>query len=309
MLLEDKNARVVICQPRRIAAKSLADRIRLVEPSIKDKVALRMGHGVREGENINTRVWFMTAGYLVRFLAGNSKFFDNITHLIIDEVHERSAETDLLCLLAKRLLSKNKSIRLILMSATVAADMYAQYFDMKQPPIFVGARCHDIKEYYIEDLDKLLNLSNREALSVHDIGEKCQALIKSNSAPNAHYMEKINDLAIQVVLSVVNERSSALIFVPGISSIVSIFEKVERLVIPGIKYKCVAIHSDIPFDDQMMAFDPVKAGEIKIIVATNAAESSLTLPDVDHVICTGEILSSFILSLFVLISHLIVCPS
>jgi HrpA-like RNA helicase len=58
--LEEENAKVVICQPRRIAAKSLADRIRATEPHLKDQVALRMGHGVRENENKNTRAWFMT---------------------------------------------------------------------------------------------------------------------------------------------------------------------------------------------------------------------------------------------------------
>ena len=52
-------------------------------------------------------------------------------------------------------------------------------------------------------------------------------------------------------------------------------------------YICLPIHSDVPFEEQMAAFDPPKEGEVKVIIATNAAESSLTLPDVDHVICLG----------------------
>lgn len=47
------------------------------------------------------------------------------------------------------------------------------------------------------------------------------------------------------------------------------------------------IHSDIPFEDQLSVFEAPKKGEVKVIIATNAAESSLTLPDVDHVICLG----------------------
>ena len=43
----------------------------------------------------------------------------------------------------------------------------------------------------------------------------------------------------------------------------------------------------MPFEEQMAAFEPAKKGEVKVIIATNAAESSLTLPDVDHVICLG----------------------
>ena len=284
--LEDEHAKIVICQPRRIAAKSLADRIRSTEPHLKDKIALRMGHGVREYENKHTRAWFMTTGYLVRYIANKASFFDDISHIIIDEVHERSAETDLLCLLARRLLQSNSSIRLILMSATVAAETYVDYFDVQEPPIFVGGRCFPIKEYYIEDLAEALCLSSKETKAISNIREKCLKM-RCNQAPNAHYVESLQKLAVQVALAVAREQSSVLIFVPGMADIVAIFEDIENIVRPGIKYRCIPIHGDVPFDEQMTAFDPLGKGEIKIIVATNAAESSLTLPDVDHVICTG----------------------
>jgi HrpA-like RNA helicase len=54
------------------------------------------------------------------------------------------------------------------------------------------------------------------------------------------------------------------------------------------QYKTIAIHSDIPEDEQAIAFEPCKPNEIKIIIATNAAESSLTLPDVDFLIDLGQ---------------------
>jgi len=63
----------------------------------------------------------VTTGYLVRFLAKNTKAFDDVTHLIIDEVHERSIDSDILCSLARRLLKTHPRIRLVLMSVTVAA--------------------------------------------------------------------------------------------------------------------------------------------------------------------------------------------
>ena len=91
-LLEEEGSSVVICQPRRIAAQSLVDRLQSIHPKLRNQVALRMGHGVRKYENKETRAWFMTTGYVVRLLASTcSSFFSKkkITHFIIDEVHER----------------------------------------------------------------------------------------------------------------------------------------------------------------------------------------------------------------------------
>ena len=56
---------------------------------------------------------------------------------------------------------------------------------------------------------------------------------------------------------------------------------------PGKKFTCLPIHSDIPFEDQILVFNRAASNEVKIVVATNAAESSVTLPDVDNVICLG----------------------
>ena len=110
--------RMIVSQPRRIAAKALAERVRSCEPDLADKIGLRMGHGIREYETHNTRAWFVTTGYVVRLLANHPSWFNSHTHLIIDEVHERSIDTDILCLLCRRLLQSHPTIRLVLMSAT-----------------------------------------------------------------------------------------------------------------------------------------------------------------------------------------------
>ena len=70
-------------------------------------------------------------------------------------------------------------------------------------------------------------------------------------------------------------------------SVVAITELVESVTMPGTRFTCIPIHSDIPFEDQMLVFSASKADEVKIVIATNAAESSLTLPEVDNVICLG----------------------
>ena len=80
-LSNQRPVKMFVSQPRRIAAKSLVNRIRSSEPEHAHEVALRMGHGVREYETKATRLWFVTTGYLVRLLANKPDEFIDHTHL------------------------------------------------------------------------------------------------------------------------------------------------------------------------------------------------------------------------------------
>jgi hypothetical protein len=80
-----RKVKLYMSQPRRIAAKGLVERVRQVEPDLRDQIALRMGHGVREYETKKTRAWFVTTGYLVRLMANNMQSLQGVSHLIIDE--------------------------------------------------------------------------------------------------------------------------------------------------------------------------------------------------------------------------------
>jgi len=278
--------KMIVSQPRRIAAKSLAERVRSCEPDLADKIALRMGHGLKEHETSKTRCWFVTTGYVVRLLANHPGWFDSHTHLVIDEVHERSVDTDILCLLCRRLLNSHPTIRLVLMSATLVAELYSQYFGSPHEPIHVGVRRYPIHEYFVEDLSELLSLSHKQSQMAKQIHDHCEN-IKCKAAPTAPFMEKIYKLATSIAASVGDTGSSVLIFVPGMADIEAITELIEGLRVSNVAFICQPIHSDIPFEDQLSVFDAPKKGEVKVIIATNAAESSLTLPDVDHVVCLG----------------------
>ena len=98
---DPRRARLFVSQPRRIAATTVMQRVKGALGSV---VGLRLGHGVRE-ESKDTRLWFCTAGYLKEYLAHNEDKAGKITHIIIDEVHERSIDTDLLCFFVRRLLT------------------------------------------------------------------------------------------------------------------------------------------------------------------------------------------------------------
>ena len=222
-----------------------------------------VGHGIREHETAATRAWFVTTGYVVRLLANHPSWFDSHTHLVIDEVHERSVDTDILCLLCRRLLQSHPTIRLILMSATMAAELYSQYFGSPQPPIHVGARRFKIKEYFVEDLKSLLSLPSKIAKHAHDVyteSERTRCL----SAPSSSHMDKLYHLATQITASVGSNGSSVLIFVPGMADIEAITELIEKLNLPLISFSCLPIHSDVPFEEQMAAFEPPAKGEVKV---------------------------------------------
>ena len=111
--------------------------------------------------------------------------------------------------------------------------------------------------------------------------------MKCKVTPSPSFMELLYPLVAHVVMVVGKPGSSVLVFVPGMNEIVAMTEAIEQLFVQGVKYSCLPIHSDIPFEDQLDAFQQPAADEVIIIIATNAAESSVTLPAVDCVVCTG----------------------
>jgi HrpA-like RNA helicase len=284
MLIRDVSlagrGKMMVAQPRRIAAHSLMQRAK--QDGLSDVVGMRMGHGVRE-EQRTTRLWYVTTGYLVRLCAHRPQTFADHTHLVIDEVHERSVDSDLLCMLARRLLEQHPQLKLILMSATVHTELYQQYFSSYDvgPSLFVGARRFPVRICHADDLMEL-GLPQRMQGVLNALFRACvpgQLDVPSSVAQHQH------TLACWLTRLVAKEGSAVLIFVSGLADIEALMEKFEEA--NAERYRCLPIHSDIPFEEQLAVFNPAAPGEVKVVIATNAAESSITLPDVDHVICFG----------------------
>ncbi|KAH8071535.1 hypothetical protein JL720_11420 [Aureococcus anophagefferens] len=286
MLLEaDKKAKMFVSQPRRIAARSLCDRVRETKGG---EVGLRLGHGERN-ETKRTRLWFCTTGYLVRLVASYPGALANHTHLIIDEVHERSVDTEILVLLARRLVESHPSLKLVLMSATVCVDLYAGYFDVDvaRAAIHVGARRYPVDIFYADDVAERLRLPRSAA------GKLAQETAPStpgrrDKTPNQSTQHKV---VAEIVRAVGTAGSSVLVFVAGMADILELTEKVDALNVTGrargLTYVTTPIHSDVPFEDQLAVFSGAGAGTVRVILATNAAESGVTIPDCDHVIDLG----------------------
>ena len=172
------------------------------------------------------------------------------------------------------------------MSATVQTALYERYFNINEPAIFVGVRRFSQQFIYCDALFSLL------PTSVHN---NIENLMMTTSNCRGYQGETVPDhlvrdqilIAVALAREIASESSSILIFVSGIADINELMEKFEKIKSKQIKYRVSAIHSDIPFEEQLSAFQPASPGEAKIIIATNAAESSLTLPDCDFVICLG----------------------
>ena len=156
---------IVCTQPRRISAIGLAERVAAERLETCGDV---VGYSVRLEKKVSerTRIHFCTMGILLRRLLGDP-LLRGITHVILDEVHERSVESDLLLLLLRRLMSgeRKRDLRVVLMSATADADFFAKYFTepdaasvssgvtaIAARKVFIKGFTHPVREYFLEDV-------------------------------------------------------------------------------------------------------------------------------------------------------------
>ena len=253
LLIENfKDSKILVAQPRRLGAESLCNRMRqLLQPKL---VGLRMGFGVKD-EYPETRLWYMTVGYIVRLLINNINYLSPGDILIFDEIHESGLDQDLLCFLAKILLSKN--VKLILMSATINLEHYQNYFGDKIPMIVIGKKPFPISVYYLDELD------------THPDVKLAKAIYKDVSSTRQL------ELALLVIESL---QESVLVFLSGLKDMYLLAEMLQP---KNINY--VLLHSQIERPS-----DPFQNQTFTVYLATNIAESSITIPDLNLVICLGK---------------------
>eukprot|EP00873_Tetraselmis_striata_P037555 jgi/Tetstr1/457819/TSEL_044364.t1 len=153
---------VVCTQPRRIAAMSVAERVAAErgEPAPGARGA-RVGYHVRldAATTAATRLTFCTTGILLRRLAGDP-MLGSATHVIVDEVHERTLQGDFLMALLKQLIRKRRArgqpLKVVLMSATLDAGLFAGYFG-GAPVLHAEGRTFPVTRYFLEDCYQMTN--------------------------------------------------------------------------------------------------------------------------------------------------------
>lgn len=163
-LAQGRPCKIVVTEPRRISAISLAQRVSVElgeAPGVVGGDSSLVGYSIRLESRMSatTRLAFVTNGIALRMLEGGADghkgtAFDEVTHVIVDEVHERSIESDFLLIILKELMKVRPDLKVILMSATVDAEKLSEYFG-NCPAMSVPGRTFPVQVNYLEDAVEL----------------------------------------------------------------------------------------------------------------------------------------------------------
>ncbi|KAG4078989.1 hypothetical protein HA402_001644 [Bradysia odoriphaga] len=277
---------IVVTQPRRIAAVSIANRVSSERNLPKPPHVIGYQIGLKVMTNEDTRITYCTTGVLLEKLVA-SKTLANYTHIILDEVHERSQNMDFLFIVLKQLRHTAPHVRIILMSATIEAKEFAEYFSYYSggpegvltpaPVIKLDKKSnYKIREFFLDDLTKLndMNMPNM----VNPLIEDHMYL----TAVKLIYIANRIDYTDQLPP---HQKPTVLVFLPGIYEIGVMNRHIEEsAAILKDDNIVVVLHSMIKYEEQLKALRAPTAGKRLVILATNIAESSITVPDVKYVI-------------------------
>ncbi|CAG9788761.1 unnamed protein product [Diatraea saccharalis] len=314
------NVKLLITQPRRIAASSLAVR---VAKERAESMGVSVGYAVRlEKEEARPRgsMMFCTTGILLVDLETNQGLTD-YSHIILDEVHERDCHIDFAMCMLKQVLQKRKDLKLILMSATIDAEKLSAFFN-DCPMMHIEGLAYPVKDVYLEEILHLTHFQlkdvpqpkgdhkfrggrNRAAAAGNEKAIQYRAeirpwleSIKKNLDPSVyqtlqdHRIEDLNmDLIFEVIKYICRGPPGAiLVFLPGIGEITKLLKIIhENESYLGSKCEVHALHSKLPTLEQNKIFESPPSHIRKIIVATNIAETSITIDDIVYVIDCGKI--------------------
>ncbi|XP_032919521.1 ATP-dependent RNA helicase TDRD9 isoform X2 [Catharus ustulatus] len=285
---------IAVTQPRKISASSLA---RWISKKRSWTLGEFVGYQLSL-ENVSTketRLLYMTTGVLIQKII-SAKSLTQFTHIFIDEVHERTEEIDFLLLVTRKLLCTNsQSVKIILMSASINSKELADYFAL---PVQYGVnpvcvfkvegRPFAIEEYYLDDLKDIFDFqlypqSLGDPAIKRKMYEVAVSLIQSfDEFEKRSNREKKN-------WGDILERGSVLVFLPGLGEIrymhSCLSDKYQR-------WQVYPLHACATLEEQSKVFSATVPGYRKVILATNVAESSVTVPDVKYVIdfCLTKIL-------------------
>lgn len=243
--------KIIMLQPRRIAAKSAAQRMATL---IHEPVGKTVGYRMRLESKISseTRIEVVTEGVLLRMLRDDPSLND-VGLLIFDEFHERSLDADLgltLALNARDTFEREVPLRIMLMSATLGTRELERYLSTRA--IRSEGRLFSVEERY-----------------------------EQSSKPG----DRIADRITKVIHKALAEHpdSSLLVFLPGQGEIRQVLAKVQ----PRDGVTVHPLFGDLSLGEQQLAIAPSPPGQRKVVLATNIAETSLTIGGVDVVIDSG----------------------
>ncbi|KAI9724917.1 MAG: Cyclin-dependent kinase catalytic subunit [Candelaria pacifica] len=251
-----KNGLKVGCtQPRRVAAMSVAAR---VAEEMSVKVGNEVGYAIRfeDATSDKTVLKYMTDGMLLReFLTEPD--LGGYSALMIDEAHERTLHTDILFGLVKDIARFRPELKLLISSATMDAQKFARYFD--DAPIFnIPGRRYPVDIHYTPQ-------------------------------PEANYLAAAVTTIFQIHIT--QGKGDILVFLTGQEEIEAaeqnLSETARKLGSKVPEMVICPIYANLPSELQSKIFEPTPAGARKVVLATNIAETSLTIDGIVYVIDPG----------------------
>ncbi len=269
MCLELGRKSIAHTQPRRIAARSVAERI---AEELKVELGGLVGYQVRFTDTSSkaTRVKVMTDGILLNAIQNRNDLAQYDT-IIIDEAHERSLNIDFLLGYLKQLLPKRPELKVIITSATIDPESFSRHFN-DAPIIEVSGRTYPIEVRY---------------RPVHNDSEGNSDPDDSSSASD--YLDGI----VKALDELAKEpEGDTLVFLSGESEIRDAQEAIQGRITSGLLDKnteLLPLYGRLSSSEQHKVFERSKVAGVRrrVILATNVAETSLTIPNIKYVIDAG----------------------
>jgi ATP-dependent RNA helicase DHX29 len=315
-LTSGMDSKILITQPRRISAISLARRVSEELGENKGEIGTRqslVGYAIRLESRVSsaTRITYVTTGVLVRMLESSSNL-EEIDFLVLDEVHERTLDLDLLFIALRRLLQRRQTLKIVLMSATVDARKFSEYFG-NAPILNIPGRTFPVEIKYLEDAIELTRSQNSHMRGPHvvetydddDVERNASERTRSLTVGLEYYSTSTRkDLAtydeyridyslianlamtISVDKNLTMYSQAILIFMPGIAEIRRLHQTITSLPTFCGGWVIHLLHSSFSNEDLERAFEWPPGGHRKIVISTNIAETGITIPDVTAVIDT-----------------------
>ena len=311
-----KDSRIMVTQPRRISAITLARRVSQELGDDRNDIGTHrslVGYAIRleSKTSSSTRITYATTGVLLRILEDNPNL-SSLDYLILDEVHERTMDLDLLFIALRKLQERQQGLKIILMSATVDARKFSDYFG-GAPVLDLPGRTFPVEVGFLEDAIEATNGRGGvqdNIRTVEDGNESSSddkqattttaSTLTGYSAQTRKVLSEMDEYRIPYALiakvaatiatstKYIAYSKAILIFLPGLAEIRRLHNILSNTQAFTSRTQIHTLHSSLATSVLEAAFQPPPNGHIKIVLATNIAETGITIPDITAVIDTAK---------------------